>query len=166
VEDAVRLGVSGITLSIFVGAQGQRQTLLNLGRLIDEGHRWGLPVMAVTAVGKEMVRDVRYLGLCCRIAAEIGCQMVKTYYCEDFEKLVKCTPVPVVIAGGKKVAEPDALKLAASAVRDGAAGVDMGRNIFQSEHPVAMIKAVRAIVHENLNADKALELYKDLAASK
>jgi len=166
VEDAVRLGVSGITLSIFVGAQGQRETLLNLGRLIDEGHRWGLPVMAVTAVGKEMVRDVRYLGLCCRIAAEIGCQMVKTYYCDEFEKLVRSTPVPVVIAGGKKVAEPDALKLAANAVRDGAAGVDMGRNIFQSENPVAMIKAVRAIVHENLDADKALELYKDLAASQ
>jgi putative autoinducer-2 (AI-2) aldolase len=122
--------------------------------------------MAVTAVGKEMVRDVRYLGLCCRMAAEIGCHMVKTYYCEDFAKLVKSTPVPVVIAGGKKIDEPDALKLASNAVRDGAAGVDMGRNIFQSENPVAMIKAVRAIVHEGLDPEKAFGMYKDLAASK
>ncbi len=166
VEDAVRLGASGITLSIYVGGPGQRQTLLNLGRLIDEGQRYGLPVMAVTAVGKEMVRDVRYLGLCCRIAAEIGCQLVKTYYCEDFPKLVKSTPVPVVIAGGKKIPEPEALQLAAGAIRDGAAGVDMGRNIFQAEHPVAMVQAVRAVVHEDASAQQALELYRDLKAGK
>jgi putative autoinducer-2 (AI-2) aldolase len=166
VDDAVRLNAAGITLSIFVGAPGERETLLNLGRLCDEGQRAGIPVMAVTAVGKEMVRDVRYLGLCCRIAAEIGCQMVKTYHCEDFPKLVRSTPVPVVIAGGKKLPEPDALKLAAAAVRDGAAGVDMGRNIFQAEHPVAMIQAVRAVVHENLDAGKAFQMYRDLAAKK
>ncbi len=166
VEDAVRLGASGITLSIYVGGQGQRETLLNLGKLIDEGQRYGLPVMAVTAVGKEMVRDVRYLGLCCRIAAEIGCQIVKTYYCEDFAKLVKSTPVPVVIAGGKKIPEPEALQLAANAIRDGAAGVDMGRNIFQAEHPVAMIQAVRAVVHEGVSPQQALELYRDLKARK
>jgi putative autoinducer-2 (AI-2) aldolase len=166
VEDAVRLNAAGITMSIFVGSAGERETLLNLGRLCDEGERHGIPVMAVTAVGKDMVRDVRYLGLCCRIAAEIGCHLVKTYYCDDFPKLVRATPVPVVIAGGKKLPEPEALKLAADAVRDGAAGVDMGRNIFQSEHPVAMIKAVRAVVHDGLDARRAFDLYRDQAASQ
>jgi len=166
VEDAVRLNVAGITLSIYVGSPHEHQTLINLGRLVDEGEARGIPVMAVTAVGKDMVRDVRYLGLCCRIAAEIGCHMVKTYYCEDFPKLVASTPVPVVIAGGKKLPEPDALELAANAVRDGAAGVDMGRNIFQSEAPTAMIQAVRAIVHENASPKQAIEMYRDLKASK
>jgi 3-hydroxy-5-phosphonooxypentane-2,4-dione thiolase len=165
VEDAIRMGASGITLSIYVGSENQHRTLINLGHLVNQGQRYGLPVMAVTAVGKDMVRDVRYLSLCCRMAAEIGCQIVKTYYCDDFEKLVKSTPVPVVIAGGKKVDEPQALEMAANAIRDGAAGVDMGRNIFQSENPVAMIKAVRAVVHENLDAKKGYQMYQDLAAS-
>lgn len=149
IEDAIRLNASMITMSVFVGSAHEKQTLANLSRLCDEGQKYGIPVLAVTAVGKEMVRDARYLGLACRICAELGAHMVKTYYCEGFEKVVGGCPVPVVIAGGKKIEERDALRLAASAVRDGASGVDMGRNIFQSKWPVPMIRAVRSIVHEN-----------------
>ncbi|UCF66749.1 MAG: 3-hydroxy-5-phosphonooxypentane-2,4-dione thiolase, partial [Acidobacteriota bacterium] len=130
-DDAVRLNVSAITLSIFVGAEGERTTLLNLAKLVDEGQKYGLPVLAVTAVGKEMTRDARYLGLASRIAAEIGAHMVKTYYCEGFEEVVRHTPVPIVIAGGKKISEKDAVQLAHDAIQAGASGVDMGRNIFQ-----------------------------------
>ena len=161
-EDALRLNVCGITLSIFVGAPGERESLLNLGKLANWGNKYGMPVMAVTAVGREMARDERYLGLASRIAAEIGSHIVKTYYCENFEKVVKAAQVPVVIAGGKKIPEKDALKMAADAVGCGAAGVDMGRNIFQSEDPVAMIQAVRSVVHENQTAGKAYEMYQDL----
>jgi putative autoinducer-2 (AI-2) aldolase len=161
VKDAVRLNASAITLSIFVGAEGERTSLLNLAKLVDEGQKRGLPVLAVTAVGKEMKRDARYLGLACRIAAEIGAHFVKTYYCEGFEEIVRSTPVPLVIAGGKKVPERDALQLARNAVDAGARGVDMGRNIFQSDCPVGMIKAVRAIVHRGVSVDEALALYED-----
>ena len=149
VKDAIRLNVSAVALSIYVGSKYEHQTLKNLATLVSECEEYGIPVLAVTAVGKEMVRDARYLSLACRIAAEIGAHFVKTYYCEDFQKVVKTCPVPVVIAGGKKIAEKDALKLAYNAVKDGAVGVDMGRNIFQSKDPVGMIKAVRQIVHEN-----------------
>jgi putative autoinducer-2 (AI-2) aldolase len=166
IEDALRLNVAGITLSIYVGSEGEHQSLLNLGELVDWGNRYGVPVMAVTAVGRDMVRDVRYLGLCCRMAAELGAHMVKTYYCEGFADLIASTPVPVVIAGGKKIPEPQALELAHNAVRDGAVGVDMGRNVFQSENPTAMIQAVRSIVHDNADPKKAFELYQDLKASK
>jgi putative autoinducer-2 (AI-2) aldolase len=160
-EDAIRLNAAAVTLSIFVGAEGERETLLNLARLVDEGVRYGVPVLAVTAVGREMARDARYLGLACRIAAEIGAQMVKTYYCEDFEKVVRSTPVPVVIAGGKKLAERDAIELAFNAIRDGASGVDMGRNIFQSDAPAGMIRAVRAVVHEGASVADAYGLYEE-----
>jgi len=122
--------------------------------------------LAVTAVGKEMVRDERYLSLACRIAAEIGAHIVKTYYCEDFNKLVKKCPIPVVIAGGKKIPELDALQLTFNAIRDGAVGVDMGRNIFQAEDPVAMIQAVRSIVHESNSVKKAFDLYNDFKKRK
>ena len=149
VKDAIRLNVSAVAMSIYVGSKYEHQTLKNLATLVSECEEYGIPVLAVTAVGKEMVRDARYLSLACRIAAELGAHVVKTYYCEDFQKVVKTCPVPVVIAGGKKIAEKDALKLAYNAVKDGAAGVDMGRNIFQSKDPVGMIKAVRQIVHEN-----------------
>jgi hypothetical protein len=132
IEDAIRLNVSAITLSIFVGSEGERQTLLNLAKLVDLGEKYGIPVLAVTAVGKEMTRDARYLGLCCRIAAEIGAHFVKTYYCEGFDEVVRATPVPLIIAGGKKTDERTAIELAANAMRAGAAGVDMGRNVFQS----------------------------------
>jgi putative autoinducer-2 (AI-2) aldolase len=127
--------------------------------LINEAERWGMPVLAITAVGKEMVRDSRYLGLACRIAAEIGAHIVKTYYCDDFHKVVEGCPVPIVIAGGKKIPEMDALLMTEGAIKAGASGVDMGRNIFQSDNPVGMIKAVRAIVHKAASAKEAFEIY-------
>ena len=163
-KDAVRLNVAGVALSIFVGDELEKQSLLNMAKLVDEATEYGIPTLAVTAVGKEMVRDSRYLGLACRIAAELGVQYVKTYYCDNFEKVVENCPVPIVIAGGKKIPEPEALKLAANAVKRGAIGVDMGRNIFQSENPVPMIRAVREVVHNNLSAKKALDMYETLSA--
>ncbi len=159
IEDAIRLNACATTLSIFVGAEGERTSLLNLARLVDDGERYGIPVLAVTAVGKELTRDARYLGLACRIAAETGAHMVKTYYCEGFERVVHETPVPLVIAGGKKVAERDAIRLAHDAIAAGASGVDMGRNIFQSDCPVGMIRAVRAVVHDGAAAGDAHEIY-------
>ncbi len=163
-EDAIRLGASAVTLSIFVGTEHERQTLLNLGRLVDEGERYGMPVLAVTAVGKELEkRDARFLSLCCRIAAELGAHFVKTYYCEGFEKVVEGCPVPVVIAGGPRLETfRDTLVLAGEAIERGASGVDMGRNIWQSEHPVAALKAVRAVVQEGKSPDEAFELYESL----
>lgn len=156
VEEAIRLNASCLAVSIFVGSKYEHQTLLNLGRLVDEGERYGIPILAVTAVGRDMSRDSRYLGLACRVAAEMGAHMVKTYYCEDFDQVVKACPVPLVIAGGKRLSdEKDALKLAHDAVLAGAAGVDMGRNIWQSKFPIAMIKAVRSIVHEHLDVEEA-----------
>lgn len=148
IEDAIRLNASALALSIFVGSPHEKQTLTNLAGLCDEANRYGIPVLAVTAVGKEMVRDARYLALACRIAAELGAHIVKTYYCDDFDRVIAGCPVPVVIAGGKKIEERDALKLAYDAVSSGAVGVDMGRNIFQSKWPVQMIRAVRSIVCE------------------
>ncbi|MBI5632424.1 MAG: 3-hydroxy-5-phosphonooxypentane-2,4-dione thiolase [Nitrospirae bacterium] len=163
-EDAIRLNVAAVALSIYVGSPNQKETLLNLARLVDEGQRYGIPVLAVTAVGKSMGRDARYLSLCCRIAAELGAHFVKTYYCEGFEKVVKTCPVPLVMAGGKKLPEAEALELTYNAIKRGAAGVDMGRNIFQAEAPVAMIQAVKAIVHEHATPRQALDLYNSLKA--
>ncbi len=159
VKEALRLNVAAVAVSIFVGSEHEKQTLLNLSRLVTEGEEYGMPVLAVTAVGKEMARDARYLSLSCRIAAELGAHLVKTYYCEDFAKVVEGCPVPLVIAGGKKTPEREALQLTHDAIKEGAVGVDMGRNIFQSDHPVAMIKAVRAIVHNKASVDDAFELY-------
>jgi putative autoinducer-2 (AI-2) aldolase len=165
-EDAVRLNVSAVAMSIYVGSPNEKQTLLNLAKLIDEGTRYGVPVLAVTAVGKDMARDVRYLALCCRIAAELGAHFVKTYYCEGFEKIVRTCPVPLVMAGGRKLPESEALELTYNAIKRGAAGVDMGRNIFQAEDPVAMIQAVRAVVHDNELPKKAFDLYNALRKAK
>ena len=162
IDDAVRLNASAITLSVFVGGAGERTTLLNLARLVDEGQKYGLPVLAVTAVGKEMTRDARYLGLACRIASEIGAHMVKTYFCDGFEDVVRNTPVPIVIAGGKKLPERDALQMAHNAIQSGACGVDMGRNIFQSDCPVGMIRAVRAVVQDNAGVEDAFGIYQDV----
>jgi putative autoinducer-2 (AI-2) aldolase len=159
IEDAIRLNASAITMSIFVGSEGERQTLLNLAKLVDLGEKYGIPVLAVTAVGKEMTRDARYLGLCCRIAAEIGAHFVKTYYCDGFDEVVGATPVPLIIAGGKKTDERAAIELAANAMRAGAAGVDMGRNVFQSDCPVGMIRAVRAVVHDGATIAAAYAIY-------
>jgi len=161
IQDCIRLNVSGMALSIFVGGQHEKQTLVNLAKLVDVGEDYGIPVLAVTAVGKEMSRDERYLGLACRIAAELGAHMVKTYYCEGFEKVIESTPVPLVIAGGRKIPERDALELTYNAIHAGAVGVDMGRNIFQSEHPTAMIQAVRKIVHENFAVDEAYQFFEE-----
>ncbi len=158
-EEAIRLNVAAVALSIFVGSDHEKETLLNLAALVDEANRYGIPVLAVTAVGKDMNRDAKYLSLCCRIAAELGASFVKTYFCDEFEKVIESCPVPIVIAGGKKIPEKEALQLAFNAVSKGAKGVDMGRNIFQSEQPVAMIKAVRAIVHEKASVDKAYGLF-------
>ncbi|OYT61615.1 3-hydroxy-5-phosphonooxypentane-2,4-dione thiolase LsrF [Thermoplasmatales archaeon ex4484_30] len=159
-EDAIRLNVSGVAFSIMVGADFERDTLLGLTQVIDEAERYGIPVLAVTAVGKDMAKDARYLSLASRMAAELGAHIVKTYYCENFEKVVDTCPVPIVIAGGKKIDERDALQMAYDAIQKGAIGVDMGRNIFQSSNPVAMIKAVRAVVHENASPQEAYELFK------
>jgi putative autoinducer-2 (AI-2) aldolase len=159
VEEAIRLNASCLAISIFVGSKYEHQTLSNLAKLVNQGERYGIPVLAVTAVGKEMARDARYLSLACRIAAELGAHIVKTYYCENFERVIEGCPIPVIIAGGKKLPqEADALELAYNAVQHGAAGVDMGRNIWQSDYPVEMIKAVRAIVHENLNVNEAYNI--------
>lgn len=155
VEDAIRLNASCLAVSVFIGSKYEHQTLMNLAKLVDEGEKYGIPILAVTAVGREMSRDSRYLGLSCRIAAEFGAHIVKTYYCNDFETVVRSCPVPLVIAGGKKLDEKDALKLAHNAIMSGASGVDMGRNIWQSRTPVSMIKAVRSIVHNGLGVDEA-----------
>ncbi len=159
-EDALRLDAAGVAISIFVGSEHERQTLLGLAELVNQGERYGMPVLAVTAVGKDMNRDARYLSLASRIAAEIGAHVVKTYYCDEFEKVVGTCPVPVVIAGGKKLPEKEALELTYNAVSRGAAGVDMGRNIFQSENPAAMIQAVRAIVHKGAKPAEAFDLFR------
>jgi len=158
-EEAIKLNASCLALSIFVGSKYEFQTLKNLSKLVNEGEKYGIPVLAVTAVGKEMARDSRYLALACRIAAELGAHVVKTYHCPDFNKVVEGCPVPVIIAGGKKLAEREALQLTFDALEDGASGVDMGRNIWQSDNPVAMLKAVRAIVHENSTVKEAYDQY-------
>src|SRR5216110_1998859 len=161
-REAVRLNVAAVALSIFVGTPHEHQTLKNLGKLVNLGEDYGVPVLAVTAVGKELEkRDARYLGLACRIAAEIGAHFVKTYYCEDFSKVVESCPVPLVVAGGPKLeTELDALELAYEAIQEGARGVDMGRNIWQSSNPVGMIRGIRAIVHERSTPKEALDLVK------
>jgi putative autoinducer-2 (AI-2) aldolase len=163
-QDALRLNVCAVALSIYIGTDHEHQTLINLANLINEAETCGIPVLAVTAVGRELEkRDVKYLSLSCRIAAEIGAHMVKTYYCEDFEKVVKSCPVPVVIAGGPKLkSEMDVLEMAYNAISCGARGVDMGRNIWQSHWPVAVISAIRHIVHEKATVKKALALFEHL----
>src|SRR6266571_4060559 len=168
IEDALRLNVSAVALSIFVGSEHEHQTLANLGRLVNEGEQHGIPVLAVTAVGKELEkRDARYLGLSCRIAAELGAHFVKTYFCEDFGKVVDGCPVPLVVAGGPKLeTELDAFELAHDAIADGAIGVDMGRNIWQSEHPVAMITAVREIVHNGASVREAQQAFEEAKKTK
>jgi len=160
IEDAIRLNVSGVAYSILVGAEFERDTILGMTHYIDEAERYGIPVVAVTAVGKEMVRDARYMSLASRMAAELGAHIVKTYYVKDFEKVIETCPVPIVIAGGKKQPENEALEMAYNAMNAGAIGVDMGRNIFQSTDPVGMIKAVNAIVHNKYKPKEAYDLFK------
>ncbi len=164
IREAIRLNVAAVALSIFVGSEHEHQTLTNLGKLVNEGEEYGIPVLAVTAVGKELEkRDSRYLALSCRIAAELGAHFVKTYYvAEGFETVTASCPVPVVMAGGKKLPELEALTMAHRAVEEGAGGVDMGRNIFQSDAPVAMIQAVRKVVHERMKPHDAHDYFQSL----
>ena len=164
-EEAIRLNASAVAMSIFVGSKYEYQTIVNLGKLVNEAEKYGIPVLAVTAVGKELGKDARYLSLACRVAAEQGAHIVKTYYCDNFEKVVESCPVPIIVAGGKKIPERDALQLTYNAIKAGAVGLDMGRNIWQSEHPVAMIKAARSIIHGNSNVEQAYNLYKKLSAN-
>ena len=163
-EDAARMNVHAVAVQVFVGGEHETQSVENMTRLVDAGYRFGIPVLGVTAVGRELTRDARYLGLATRICAELGAQLVKTYYVEEgFERVTAGCPVPVVMAGGKKQPELDALTMAYRAVQEGAAGVDMGRNIFQSEAPAAMIQAVRKIVHEDASPAEAHGLFQELA---
>jgi 3-hydroxy-5-phosphonooxypentane-2,4-dione thiolase len=159
-EDAVRINACAVAVQVFIGGEYETQSVRNMTRLVDAGQRHGIPVLAVTAVGKELTRDARYLRLATRICAELGAHFVKTYYCEkDFDTVAAACPVPVVMAGGKKLPELDALTMAYRAIDEGAAGVDMGRNIFQSDHPAAMIRAVGAVVHESLKPQAAYDRF-------
>ena len=159
IEDAIRLNVSAVAFSILVGQPFERDTLLGFTKIIDDANRYNIPVLAVTAVGKGLGKDARYLSLASRIAAELGASIVKTYFCKEFEKVVDTCPVPIVIAGGKKVPEKDAMQMAYDALQAGAAGVDMGRNIFQSSNPVGMIKAINVIVHKKATPKEAYDIF-------
>ncbi len=160
IEESIRLNVCAMAVQVFIGGEYEKESIINMTRMVDMGTRYGIPTLAVTAVGKDMDRDARYFRLATRICAELGAHYIKTYYIEkNFETVCASCPVPIVMAGGKKIPEPDALTMAYNAVQQGASGVDMGRNIFQSEAPIAMIQAVRAVVHDNEQPDKALDLY-------
>ncbi len=164
IDDAVRLDAAALAVQVFVGGENETKSIKNLTTLVDQGQHAGIPVLAVTAVGRDMVRDARYFRLATRISAELGAAFVKTYYVEDgFETVTSACPVPIVIAGGKKVEEQEALRVAYQAMQEGAAGVDMGRNVFQSEHPAAMLGAVRGVVHDGLTPADAFELYQTLS---
>jgi len=167
-EEAIRLNVAAVGISIFVGSQYEKESLLNLAKLVDEGEKYGIPVMAVTAVGKELEkRDARYLGLASRIAAELGARVVKTYWCENFEKVTGGCPVPVVMAGGPRVnTQREVFDFVHDGIERGAIGVNLGRNIWQDENPVAMIKALRAVIHDNATPKEAEEIYKHMKGGK
>ena len=163
VQEALRLNVAAVGMSIFIGSDYEYDSLVNLGKLVDECENFGIPVMAVTAVGKELEkRDARYLGLCCRIAAEFGAKVVKTYWCENFDKVVEGCPVPVVMAGGPKC---DTARQVFEFVHDGivkgAIGVNLGRNIWQHPHPVPMMKALRSIIHHDASVEDAEKIFAD-----
>jgi putative autoinducer-2 (AI-2) aldolase len=163
IEDAIRLNASALAVQVFIGGEYEAQTVHNMTHLVDQGNRYGIATLAVTAVGKDMKRDARYMALACRICAELGATYVKTYYVpEDFETVTASCPVPIVIAGGKKLPELDALTMAYNALQAGASGVDMGRNIFQAQAPVAMIQAVREVVHGGLKPQEAYDYYQTL----
>jgi putative autoinducer-2 (AI-2) aldolase len=168
IKELVRLNASAASISVFVGSKYEHQSLLNLGRLVDECEDFGIPVMAVTAVGRELEkRETRYLSLCCRIAAEIGARVVKTYYCQDFEKVVEGCPVPVVIAGGPKVSsELEVFEFVYDGLQKGAIGVNLGRNIWQSEQPIAMIQAIRSIIHNDCTPKEAQNLFEQVKTGR
>ena len=167
IEDAIRLGVAAMAIQVFIGGEFETRSVHNMTRLVDLGNRYGIPVLGVTAVGKNLTRDAEYLRLAVRICAEMGAHFVKTYYCEPgFETVTGSCPVPVVMAGGKKTPELEALTMAHRAIQEGAAGVDMGRNIFQAAAPTAMIQAVRKVVHERATPHEAFEFYEHLRKSQ
>ncbi len=164
IDDAVRLDAAALAVQVFVGGENETKSIRNMTTLVDQGQATGIPVLAVTAVGRDMVRDARYFRLATRISAELGASFVKTYYVEEgFETVTSACPVPIVIAGGKKVEEKEALRVAYRAIQEGAAGVDMGRNVFQSAHPAAMLSAVRGVVHDGLTPDDAFDLFETLS---
>ncbi len=167
-EEAIRLNVSAVGISIFVGSDYEKESLLNLSKLVDDGEKYGIPVMAVTAVGKELEkRDARYLALCSRIAAELGARVVKTYWCENFDKVTQGCPVPVVMAGGPHVdTELEVFEFVHDGIQKGAVGVNLGRNVWQNDYPVAMIKALRAVIHENATPKEAQEIYDSVKSGK
>ncbi len=163
IDEAVRLNAAAMAVQVFVGGENETQSIHNMTQLVDMGNRHGIATLGVTAVGTDMVRDAKYIRLAARICAELGASYVKTYYVEDgFDTVTASCPVPIVIAGGKKLPEADALQLAHNAVQEGAAGVDMGRNIFQAENPLAMIQAVRKVVHESFKPQEAYQYYQTL----
>jgi putative autoinducer-2 (AI-2) aldolase len=167
IEESIRLNVCAMAVQVFIGGEFEKESIINMTKMVDIGTRYGIPTLAVTAVGTDMARDARYFRLATRICAELGAHYVKTYYIDEgFETVTASCPVPIVMAGGKKIPEPDALTMAYNAVQQGASGVDMGRNIFQSEDPVAMIQAVKAVVHDNETPDKAFDLYNTLKNQK
>ena len=167
IEEAVRLNASVLAVQVFIGSEFERQSIKNMTDLIDGAMRYGIAVMGVVAVGRAMARNAQYFRLATRIMAELGANIVKCYYTDEgFETITSCCPVPIVIAGGKKLPELDALKMSYNAIQQGANGVDMGRNIFQSDDPIAMMKAVRGVVHENLKPEEAFQLYNDLKGKK
>jgi putative autoinducer-2 (AI-2) aldolase len=168
VRDAIRLNVAAVGISIFVGTDYEHETLLNLANLVNECEEYGIPVMAVTAVGRELEkREVRYLALCCRIAAELGARVVKTYWCKDFDKVIEGCPVPVVMAGGPKCkTELEVFEFVYDGMQKGAIGINLGRNVWQDKHPVAMARALRAIIHENAAIRQAQDLYNSLKSGK
>jgi putative autoinducer-2 (AI-2) aldolase len=161
IEDCIRMNADCMAVQTFIGADGQRSSLDNLSRTVNAGLRYGIPTLGVVAVGKQMERTDRFFKLATRIVAELGANIIKTYYCDNFEEVVAACPVPIVVAGGKKLSEPDALKLAYDSIRGGARGVDMGRNIFQSEHPVEMSASIRKIVHEKFTDKEAYQFFQD-----
>jgi putative autoinducer-2 (AI-2) aldolase len=161
IEDAARLNVAALAVQVFIGGEHETQSVHNMTRLVDLGLRYGIPVMGVTAVGKQLTRDAKYIRLACRICAELGAQFVKTYYVDEgFDSVTASCPVPIVMAGGKKLPELDALTMAHRAISEGASGVDMGRNIFQSDNPVGMMRAITAVVHDGKSPEEALEIYR------
>ena len=161
IEDVLRLNAAAMAVQVFIGGEHETQSVHNMTRLVDIGNRYGLPTLAVTAVGRDMVRDAKYMRLACRICAELGASYVKTYYVDEgFQTVTASCPVPIVIAGGKKLPELEALRMAYNAIDQGALGVDMGRNIFQAESPALMAQAVRKVVHEGEKPEHAYDFYR------
>lgn len=159
IDDAIRMNASCIAVQTYIGSDNECMTIQNVSYAANLGNKYGIPVLGVVGVGKEMKRTPQFFLTAVRLVAEMGAHIIKTYYCDDFEKIVAACPVPIVVAGGKKIPEKDALELTYNAISKGAAGVDMGRNVFQAENPVAMIQAVRMIVHENKSVEEAYAFY-------